>query len=88
MGEATGVVGVWPRQSDGLCFVYPATLAASSPPPAGLWSCADLWAASAGAGSVRHVWVGSPALRAHGAGPQPLHHRAVRIQRGRFLLLH
>lgn len=57
-------------------------------PLSGLWSSADLWADSVGAGSVWRVRVGSAALRAHGPGSQPLHHRAVCIQGSCFLLLH
>ncbi|XP_066855107.1 solute carrier family 23 member 3 isoform X1 [Anser cygnoides] len=53
----------------------------------GLRSRGGVRADPAGSGDVGRVWLGGAALRAHGAGPQPLHHRAVRLQGGRLPLL-
>lgn len=56
-------------------------------PPAGLRSCGGVGADPAGSGDVGRVRLGGAALRPHGAGPQPLHHRAERLQGGRLPLL-
>lgn len=55
--------------------------------PTGLRSRGGVGADPGGSGDVGRVRLGSAALRAHGAGPQPLHHRAERLQGRRLPLL-